>query len=473
MKLGVMGIMVMVTATNLLSDSFLLKSFNKIRLLILLILWFFTALSAHSRVDISPSVSVNASYLNTDTATKSESGTVLAITPGVKYEWIRPALNVQAAYSIKSLTFDGLEDEDTTQQDLDLNASIIHNPQKWVTNVFGSIAQTSKDVNNLKLTNYDIPTSDTEEVSVYGINSTFNSLLGQTIQLNASAGVNYSDSETGPSSAGTILTLGANSQASTSKIYWMLNLKQQKNTDSNNSQYINDILARINYRVSQKVSGFMQSGVTKTKNDNIEQSNNSIGLSWFPNRKSSFEFSVGDNDGDTIYSLSSNIVNRKLTYNLSYQESITSRRNNVVDQVITPDGFITNLQSLSITPVIQKRTNFSLIRTGRLTTATLSGFYEELFISNASASSDERNMGVSLTLLRILPNNSNVSLQLDHEKRRSLQENSIEGVQVKYSKSMSSQSNLSIDISNSRQVSDAPSSVSKNSLFGVNYTYSF
>ena len=468
-----MGIMVTVMATDHPSDSFLIKLSNKNQLLILAIIWLLVASSAHSRADISPSISVNASYLNTDTPTNSESGTVMTVTPAVKYDLTRPALNVQAAYSVKSLSFHGLADEDATQQDLDLNASIIHNPQKWTTNVFGSISQTSKDVNNLQLTNFDFPTSNTEEVSVYGINSSFNSLLGQTIQLNASAGVNYSDSETGPSSSGTILTLGANSQASSSKIYWMLNLKQQINTDSTNSQYINDILARINYRVNQKFSGFMQSGVTKTKSDNIEQSNNSIGLSWLPNRKSSFEFSVGDNDGDTIYSLDSKIVNRRLTYNLSYQESITSRRNNVVDRVTAPDGFISNLQSLTITPVIQKKTHFSLIRTGRLTTATLSGFYEELFISNASASSDERNMGVSLSLLRKLSNSSDLSLQLDLEKRRSLKENSIEGVKFKYSKAISTKSNFSMDVSNSRQASNVPASVSRNSLVGMNYTYSF
>ena len=432
----------------------------------------FLSLSAVAQSEFTPKIDLKAEYLDSKAGSVSETGSVITISPGVLYTFKRKNLDISIDYQLSAVIFEGLSREDTTQQNLSLTTLFTHAPDKWDSQIFGSISQTNISGANGTATLLDIPTGNTQEVSAYGVSTNYRSNLGRSVAYNLNAGIDNTGSDQGESSSGQNVRLNLDNQISDNKLFWNLGLGHQVNSDANDDETIQNLQLGLNYRYKPNMVFFIESQRNKTDSNQLTLNSNSLGMDWRPTRSSKIRISAGTNDNNETYSIDSSIKNSKTTFSVNYGESITSQRNNIVQQ-ITDNFQGSSSLSTDITSVIQKNAQMSLTQSGKKSSLGVSAFYQETYQDNETEILQERKNGITVTFTRNLTSRDSMNVQIRTENIKNLQSTDVVAIEGQYAKVLGRRADLSFGLATEEQETSVSSVQNQQTILTIDLQIKF
>lgn len=426
-------------------------------------------LSSQARALITPTLQVKESFVSSSSSTRNESYAVTTLSPGLLYSLSRSRLDVSVNYQLHAFFNHGGEGEDSQNQSLSLISIFTHNPQKWASKLFGSIAQSTSNIDGIQLLTQETQTERTQELRTLGVNSHYNGRIKQAINVKTEVQADYADFENDQATSGLGFSLSLDNQRVDQRVYWNIAASSQHESAGENTEYVNTAQLGLNYVIKPRLTTFIKGESVDTKNSGLSQSSYSIGLDWIPNRQSQILVSVGERGDSTTYSVDSRLNRKKVSLGIHYQESITSARSTVIDQSIDSDVLTSSVQTLLITPVLQKRGGIDLNMKGDKLNTRLSWFNQSRFV-DVNSGADEKIEGVAFTVTRNLPGNASMALNMQRQRTEALQVNEVSQVSLSYRNAWTKNLDLSVDVSSSKQDSDIDTNEIEESL--VSFTLS-
>lgn len=181
---------------------------------------------------------------------------------------------------------------------------------------------------------------------------------------------------------------------------WKTELASVLLEDDINETQFDTFNAILNYRVSASWSSFVDYTRTELDSPQFEDNKTLLGVTWAPNRRNFIRLGVGKrgndegkNDSDS-YGFEARSERKRVTYSATYDDDITTARSAVFDQIVDDDITRPTTQSISISPVRQKRTTANIEAFGKHSTYRLSIFENDR--SGSSIEEDETITGLLL-----------------------------------------------------------------------------
>ena len=447
----------------------------KIKLILytlLLILIISCSSSLHAYSEFIPALTVKEYLATNTTSTLDESGQVTTFTPGFRYKNTGRRSQLDVDYGYNAVLYNGLSNEDTEYHSLSLLYGFTHIPEHWVTQISGNLSQSSISSDGIQSFNTVLDSANTRQLRTYGINTAINTILKQTVNLKTQLLADYADFEGSDNTDSIGLNLALDNQVSQKKLFWNTALSARQTSSGSNTEQLNTLLLGLNYRFNSKYSGYVNSQAYDTSNTALNETSAKLGFMWHPDSNSTINAAIGVRGSDTQYSLNTTFIRKRLTLSINYNEDITSARNEVLQQTTDQVGITNTFQSLSITPVFQKKADINLTLNGRRSDVTIS-YSTQTRTTRNLASRDEQIDALSLSVSRRLSEKSSTAFRYQLQKTGGRQENDVTFVQLTYNRTISKNINMIAELTSSKQQSDLVTNEYEQQLIGITLKATF
>lgn len=439
---------------------------------VLLILIISCSSSLHAYSEFIPALTVKEYLATNTTSTLDESGQVTTFTPGFRYKNTGRRSQLDVDYGYNAVLYNGLSNEDTEYHSLSLLYGFTHIPEHWVTQISGNLSQSSISSDGIQSFNTVLDSANTRQLRTYGINTAINTILKQTVNLKTQLLADYADFEGSDNTDSIGLNLALDNQVSQKKLFWNTALSARQTSSGSNTEQLNTLLLGLNYRFNSKYSGYVNSQAYDTSNTALNETSAKLGFMWHPDSNSTINAAIGVRGSDTQYSLNTTFIRKRLTLSINYNEDITSARNEVLQQTTDQVGITNTFQSLSITPVFQKKADINLTLNGRRSDVTIS-YSTQTRTTRNLASRDEQIDALSLSVSRRLSEKSSTAFRYQLQKTGGRQENDVTFVQLTYNRTISKNINMIAELTSSKQQSDLVTNEYEQQLIGITLKATF
>lgn len=454
--------------------SFVLRPFpavksRKILLSALLVLNTFSP--ALALTEITPFVSVGVSAVDNEFATTSESGKITTLAPGVSVSREGTKASLQLDYQYRAIASHGLEQEDREVHELGLASRYEHSPGFWVSTLNASSRLTDLDIDGIQSADDDFINDNTTELRTVAIDTSVSDFITGKIEYLARVGADYTDLEDGGDSEGYGVLLDLNTFRSPDRFTWRASLDSKESRSDEREERIDRYNAILNYRVSDAWSVFFDGTAYKTDSSELDEKSRLLGVSWRPTERTLLSLGAGERGDEKTYSLDASHRHRRVSVLASYQEEITTAREDALDSQLA--GFLAQISTLSISvePLLQKRFTLSL---------SVSGLYSEVVVavydvdrSGGQTIEDETVQGYSATFLRRLNARNTFSVNVGYQETASIEESELSSLSLNFSRQHSINETFNFMLGWSEQESSLQTNEYERKSLGATYRVSF
>lgn len=407
---------------------------------------------AYSQSQLTPTLSLEESFVNNKTATLDESGRATTISPGISYQATGAKTNLSIDYSLNAIYYDGLSQQDRVDHSLLLKSGFDHIPNRWNTSITGTIKQANVSSDGVQSINPIFQSNNSQELRTFGIGSNLKGKLTSQIDYQSGINLDYADFENSENtdSAGINLGLSSNTQ---NKFSWDTSANSNRTRSASAESKIDTVRINLNYRFNRHYSSFLSADKSHTDNDFLNDVNTNIGIVWTPDRNTSLRLGVGERGNNTSYQLASSLKTRHVTYKLDYDESITTPSALLINDAGNPQNLSAINQTLSITPVLVKKGTIGMTVNGKRTDITFS-YFQQTTTQNENNVGREIKEGLSINANRTLSDVSSAQITLSRQKTETTQENTIDDASLSYNRRLSKSMDTSASLRATEQKSN-------------------
>ncbi len=430
--------------------------------------------SALSQSRLTPTLELEESFLSNETASLDESGQITRISPGILYQVTGSKSDFLLDYSLIGIYSSGLSQNDKIDQSLTLRSGISHIPDRWTSYLTGTIKQTNVSSDGVQTVNPVIQSNNTRELRTAGIGTDLQGKWGDAVNYQSAINADYADFENGEGSDSIGVSLGLSSRNSLKKLNWKAAVNSRIASTSGSDEQIDTFNAEINYRFSQKYRMFLALDKTNTDSGDpfLNDTNTNIGIHWTPDKNSSVRLGAGKRGDDTTYTLDTFLKTSRITYALNYDETVTTTRALLIEQTADQTAFAPSSQALSITPLLVKNGSVAITATGQRTDITLS-YFEQSRSLKVNGIDEEKTDGLSIQVKRTLSALSSFQVAISSQKSQTSQKNIIDDASMTYSRQISQNSSLALELRKTKQKSDVIVNEYKQELLSLRWQATF
>jgi uncharacterized protein (PEP-CTERM system associated) len=385
------------------------------------------------------------------TSERNESGEITRIAPSLNYQYSQARLDLTLDYAYFLTFYAGLEAEDHDEQSLEFLTKVNHVPNQWESYISANVSEQNVDRDGMLIVNDLFASPNTKELRTGGVGTEYRGLLGRGIQYLTSLNADYAEFEDQASTHSVGFSLGMNNSVSQKKLTWHTDLESNKYYSEDEKQ-ISTLEAGINYRFNQKYSTFITADKADADKEILNDTNTVIGFWWHPNRASSVQIGAGRRGDAKSYTLDSNFIRKKLMLSASYSEHVTTTRAITLEEIANPTGAVTFNQSLSIIPVLVKRSNASATLNGRRTKVSL-GYFDQRSFQNGTDAGSEKSDGFRFAVTRILSGSSTMVVNMTTTDLKAAESSTVDDIQFMYHRKLSRNANWNAGLRKTRQSS--------------------
>ena len=149
----------------------LMPLFNRSRLFAIPALMLIGLTSAYSQGQLTPTLSLEESFVTNKTATVDESGRATTISPGISYQATGAKTNISIDYSLNAIYYHDLSQQDREDHSLQLTSDFDHIPDRWNTSITSSIKQANVSSDGPQSSNPIFQSDNSEQLITFGITS--------------------------------------------------------------------------------------------------------------------------------------------------------------------------------------------------------------------------------------------------------------------------------------------------------------
>ncbi|MBC8386423.1 MAG: hypothetical protein H8E09_01120 [Gammaproteobacteria bacterium] len=422
--------------------------------------------------EFTPQIMIKQDLVSNATATLDENGQTTTIAPGFRYRNTQRRSQLDVNYGYMAQFYSGLSSEDTEHHNLSLLYDFTHIPDHWKTQFNGNVRQISSGADGIQSFNQVLNSGNTKELKTYGIVTTIDNEFKQTLNLETQLLADFADFENAENTDSVGLKLVLDNKASQQKLYWNTSLSHRQSNSGEDTTQLNILELGLNYRFNMHYTGYINTQMYDTDNEVLNEASTLLGLNWQPDKNNSINAGFGFRGDTTQYSLSSKHTRKRLSLSVNYSENITSARSELLQQGADESEIINTFQTLSITPVLQKKGVINLTLIGRKTDVSIAFSSQKRSISN-STSEDEQTDALSLSLARRLSIKSTTTFRYQLQKSKRAEQNDITYVQLAYNRTISKNINMTALLSDSRQQSDRVENEYIQKILGISLTATF
>lgn len=407
---------------------------------------------ARSESRWTPSLEFEETFLSNKTASLDESGQITSITPGILYQATGSRANISLNYFLNARDYNDLSQDDDVDQSLIFRSDFAHVPNHWDSYLTSTIKQANVNPDGIQIVNPDIQSDNTQELRTIGVGTSLQGKWTDNIDYESQLNTDYADFENSESTDSIGILLGLSNSNTQQDLNWRASISGRKSSASEEDEQIDTVAAELNYRINLRYSTFLSIDKNGTDNDFLDDANTLVGIQWTPNRDNFFKLGAGKRGDNTTYTLDALIKSKRVTYTLNYDESVTTSRNQLIDEA-NQQGFVPTSQTLSITPVLIKNGRIAINMTGRRTDLTFAYFKQTTNRENTN-NDDEITDGLNISIKRTLSALSSVQLYLSHQEGETTQANTIDDSSLSYNRQLSKNVDFSIELRKTEQDSN-------------------
>ena len=398
---------------------------------------------AWSNTDINPVFAIKGTLVDSEEGETSDSGFITTISPGILVERQGPRSTLALDYQLNAVYNGGFdESEDEVVHLLDFFTDYEHKPGKWISSLQANSRLTNIDVNGRQNTRPEFIDDNTTELRTILADTELTDKLGDSVSYRTRAFMNYAtfaDSDDGDDTRGKGLLFELNNFRSQADFTWTAELASELLEDDINETQFDTFNAILNYRVSSNWSSFVDYTRTELDTPQFEDNKTLLGVIWAPNRRTFVSLGAGkrgnDDERNDTYSFEARSERKRVTYSATYDEDITTARSAVFDQIVD-GGFATpTTDSISISPVLQKRATVNIEAFGKYSTYRLSIF--ETDRSGSDIEDDQTIIGILLAYDYVLSEREQISVTLLGQEIESVETSDLLDLEATYSRLLS------------------------------------
>ncbi len=405
--------------------------------LVFLSMMFFAG-NAYSNTEITSFFSKNATLLDSEDGGTSDSGYVTTISPGIIVDREGSRSSLSLSYQLDAVYyrgFDNREEDSNVVQLLDFFTDYEHRPGKWISSLQANSRLTNIDVNGRQNANHVFIQDNTDELRTLEIDTEVNDKLVNSVDYRTRVYANYAtyaDSDDGDDTRGKGLLLGLNNFRTSGDFTWGVELSSDLVEDDIDETQLDVSNILLGYKISSIWSSFIEHTRTELDSPRLTDNVTLIGVTWRPNRRSFISLGAGKRDEEDSYSFAARSERKRVTYSATYDEDITTARSDVFDQILENDLGSATTQSISISPVLQKRATFNIEASGKFSTYRLSFFDTDR--SGSSIDPDETVTGIVLSYDYEFCKRDQISVRLLGQEVKSVEESTLLDLGATYSR---------------------------------------
>lgn len=426
---------------------------------------------AHSQSQITPSLSIQESFITNQTATADESGHATTFTPNISYQAMGLKNSLSLNYALNAIYYNDLPEPDRTDHSLQLQSNFSHIPKRWNTTMTSSIKQANVSADGVQSLNPTFQSDNSQTLKTMAVGTNVQGTLTEKIDYQSGVNLDYADFENSSGSHSTGVNLGLSSNAQ-NHLSWGTKFTSNRSSSAGDHSQIDSVNININYHFNQHYSSFISADQSKTDNEFLNDVNTSIGLNWTPNRNTSFRLGTGKRGNNTTYTLTSSLKTRHITYQLDYDESITTSRALLIDDSANQQSLTAANQTLSIEPILVKKGTVGMTIGGKKSSLTF-GYFQQTTTQNPNYIEKEIRQGFNFSASRTLSDNSSAQISLSRQETETTQSNTVNDVSLSYNKQFSKSMNTSAVLRQTEQRSNvvANQSQQQDISFNLNVTF--
>ena len=412
-----------------------MRLFNLLALLVIPALTLIGLTSAHSKSQLTSTVSLKESFVNNKTATVDEVGRATTLSPSINYQATGAKNSLSIDYSLDAIYYDGLSQQDRVDHSLQLQSAFDHIPNRWVSSITSSIKQANVDSDDTQSVNPIFQSDNSQELITFGIGSDLKGALTSQIDYQSGINLDYVDFENSDDSHSVGVNLGLSS-GTQNKFSWGTSFTSNNTALSDTDSQIDTLRVNFNYRFIRQYALFLSADKSKTDNDFLNDVNTNFGLVWTPDRNTSLKLGIGKRGNSTSYTLASSLKTRQVTYQVDYDETITTSRALLINDASKQQSPTALNQTLSIAPVLVKKGSIGMTVNGKKTNVTFSYSQQTTMQVNNNIGREIRE-SLSLNASRSLSDTSSAQLTLSRQETKTVQQNAVDDVSLSYNKQLS------------------------------------
>lgn len=423
----------------------------------------------------TPRLFTGVSIVEQEGAGVVDSGHVTTVSPGISFSNRGASADISIDYQYNFHTYSGFDRSDQDDHELLVSSRFDHIADRWVSEVTASVSEENTVAGRsvLELDNLNL-ISETRDLETLGIESTYRGIAAQDVRFTtyANAGTARYDDEDPANDLGIGSTIGTTETGN--RFTWNIALELHRYNQDEVYQDISSFSTAFYYRWSRKYAAFLRTETSNTDDDELDETNTTIGIRWNPNRNSNFELGVGKRGDQTTYSMDSLITTGRIRLIANYQEQITTSSALTVESE-SGNLNVDNLsQSLSITPLLVKTGFFSISLNGNRTTLALNHNLQRNFF-DSPGDEEEISRTSSLVLTRSLSSNSQFQGTLSKneiDEVVSVDNTSTEQIRLTYTRRLGRDAQLQAGVSRTEQDLEQDRGYSQQ-ILDMSYTMSF
>lgn len=363
--------MVTVIMTKVAGNSLFHKLSRKIVQAVTSTILIFPAYSAAADWKITPTLNLLETY--TDNVTLATRGNEISdfitqINPGISLTGTGARLKVNLNYTMQNLFYANQSNQNTTMHQLSSRANAILIKNLFFLDSTANISQQTISLQGPLTTNNENITNNRTTVKTYSISPYIlhNFSNFATTQARYTHNAVYTDVGGLPGSQSDSILLSLTSGSAFHTLGWGLNYNKQKidglgtlgtlGTSIESEQY----MGNLHYRVSSKFSLTGTSGYQKFSYTSIAGvsagSSWTTGFIWTPSERTNITANTGKAFFGTTYTLMASHHTRRSTWNLSYNQNITTTRDQfMIPATINTASFLNQLWTPNIPDSVMRQ----------------------------------------------------------------------------------------------------------------------
>ncbi len=434
---------------------------------------------AHSQSQLTPSLSIQESFTTNQTATADESGRVTTISPNISYQAVGLKNSVSLNYALNAIYYNDLPEPDRTDHSLQLQSNFSHIPKRWNTTMTSSIKQANVSADGIQSLNPTFQSNNSQTLKTWGFGTNLQGNLTDKVNYQSGVNLDYADFESSASSHSTGVNLGLNSNTQ-DHLSWDTTFTSNRSRSAGDHSQIDNVTVNLNYRFNQHYSSFISADKSKTDNEFLNQVNTSTGLTWTPDRNTSFRLGIGKRGDNTTYTLDSSLKTKQITYQLGYNESITTSRALLIDDAadqqdlteVNQPGLAAANQTLSIDAILVKKGTIGMTIKGKKSSLTV-GYFQQTTTQNINNIGKEIREGLNINATRTLSDSSSAQISLARQETETTQRNTVDDVSLSYNRQFAKSINTSAVLRQTEQKSNAVANQYQQQVVSFNLNVTF
>jgi len=437
----------------------------------------FPASQVSATTQITPSLGLNHTFINTDSnRAGSEAGGLSVISPGLDYSLESRHTTLDMSLLVDAEYYTGLDRDARVLPKLNFGAIFDHDPGRWKSTLAANIQQVNDSVDGIQSLSQETFNPLTKELRTFSAGTNYNNRLSSTIDYQASARADRTKLEGDDPTNGANLGLSINNFRSGNAFTWTGAVATDATDTEGDKTQIDALALTLYYRINSRYKAFTDLTGWRTSDDDPGLDNGEVqkgyilGLSWANRQDNYIRFGIGEFDGEVSYSLNAQLKRRRSIFTASYKDGVTSARADTLNRGGNSIGTLDS-QSLTSNPVLQKRADLGFSLQGRRSLFNLSLFdYNREPIGSGSR---EDGSGFAITFSRTLPRLASTGIDFRGQRTKLTETNDLGAFNAYYQKLLGKSLQAKVNLNLSKQKSTNEDNEYEQAQLGFSLAMSF